>query len=198
VAMRMFVAVLPPDEVVEHLDEFLEPRREHAAFRWTLADQLHVTLAFLDDVPDRSLDALVENLRRGAGRRTPFAARVAGGGAFPDPTHAKVLYAGLAMSVEARTELDRLATGARAAAGRAGLAVDGARFRPHLTLARLGRPREVTRWVRVLDTYEGPEWTVDRIALVQSHLGEGPSRRPRYEVVDELTLGQSDTLGISD
>ncbi len=74
--MRMFVAVRPPDEATEHLDEFLEPRREHGSFRWTSPDQLHLTLAFLEQVPDRALDALVEGLQRGAARRTPFAARI--------------------------------------------------------------------------------------------------------------------------
>lgn len=185
----MFVAVVPPEEVTLHLDEFLEPRRDHAAFRWTSSEQLHVTLAFLETVPERSLDELVAGLEHAAARRTTFEARIAGGGAFPDPSHAKVLYAGLGVTVEARTEVDRLAAGARAAAGRAGLVVDGQRFRPHVTLARLGRAQEVSRWVRLLDAYEGPTWTVDRIVLVESHLGEGPRRRPRHDVVAELPLG---------
>ena len=94
--MRMFVAVVPPPEAVEHLDEFLEVRRAAAAFRWAPAEQLHVTLAFLADVPDRKLD----DLRRAAGRaaatrRTPFATAVAGGGAFPNAGRARVLWAGL-------------------------------------------------------------------------------------------------------
>ena len=49
-----------------------------------------------------------------------------------------------------------MATGARAAANKAGIALDGQRFRPHLTVARLRRPTEVSSWVRLLDTYEGP------------------------------------------
>ncbi|MGA7147621.1 MAG: RNA 2',3'-cyclic phosphodiesterase, partial [Microbacterium sp.] len=69
-----------------------------------------------------------------------------------------------------------------------GVAVDGTRFRPHVTVARLRRPTEVTRWVRVLDGYSGPTWTVDRIALVASFLGEGSAKRPRYEVVEEFPL----------
>ncbi len=186
---RMFVAVVPPDEVVEHLDEFLEPRREHGPFRWTAPEQLHVTLAFLESVPDRVLDDLVEGLGRTASRRPAFEARIAGGGAFPNPAQAKVLYADLDLADEARTGLDRLAAGARAAAAHAGVAVDGRRFRPHLTVARLGRPSGTTRWIRLLDGYTGPTWTVDHVALVASHLGEGPRRRPRYEVVEELPLG---------
>ena len=40
---RIFVAVVPPADVIEHLDAFLEPRREHGPFRWTAAEQYHVT-----------------------------------------------------------------------------------------------------------------------------------------------------------
>jgi 2'-5' RNA ligase len=185
----MFVALVPPEEAVAHLEEFLEPRRDAAAFRWASAEQLHVTLAFLAEVEDRRLDELVERLERAAGRRTRFETRVAGGGAFPNPGRARVVWAGLEVDERGRTELDRMATGARAAASRAGIPVDGKRFKPHLTVARLGRPDEVSDWVRLLDAYAGPAWVADRITLVASHLGEGPRGRPRYEVVEELALG---------
>ena len=185
---RMFVAVVPPDSVIEDLDEFLRPRREAATFRWTLAEHFHVTLAFLPAVPDRKLDDLVERLGRGAARRTGFETRVTGGGAFPNAARSKLLYAGLDLTETARTELDRAATGARAAATRAGVDVDGQRFRPHVTIARINRPTDTTNWVRLLDSYAGPSFTVDRISLVASYLGEGPRGRPRYEVVEELPL----------
>jgi len=185
---RMFAAVVPPEEAVEDLDEFLAPRREAARFRWTLAESFHVTLAFVAAVPDRRLDDFVERLGRAAARRTAFQTRIAGGGAFPNAARSKLLYAGLELDEPARTELHRAATGARAAATRAGLEVDGARFRPHVTVARINRPVDTTKWVRLLDAYAGPAFTVDRVTLVASHLGEGPRGRPRYEVVEELPL----------
>ena len=187
--VRMFVAVVPPQEAVDHLEGFLEPRRAAAAFRWATPEQSHVTLAFLASVDDRHLDELVERLGRAAARRTAFETRVAGGGAFPDAGRARVVWAGLELDEQGRTELDRMATGARAAASRTGIPVEGKRFRPHITLARLGRPEEVSNWVRLLDAYAGPPWTVDRLTLVASYLGEGPRGRPRYEVVEELGLG---------
>lgn len=188
--MRMFVALVPPEEAVEHLDGFLEVRREAAPFRWTLAEQLHVTLAFLGEVPDRCHDELVERLERAARRRTPVTTRVAGGGAFPDVGRARVLWSGLELDERGRTELSRMATGARAAAAKSGIEVDGQRFRPHLTLARLGRPAEVTPWVRLLDAYRGPEWTTHHWTLVESHLGQGPRGRPRHEVVERFAVGR--------
>ncbi len=185
---RMFVAVRPPEPALEHLDEFLDVRRGAAAYRWSLPEQLHVTLAFLESVADRHLDGLVERLGDAAARRTPVPTRVSGGGAFPDAARARVLWAGLDLDADGATELDRLATGTRNAAVAAGTTVDGQRFRPHVTVARLGRPAEVTRWVRLLDAYAGPAWQVDEIALVASHLGEGPRRRPRHEVVATFPL----------
>ena len=154
--MRLFAAVVPPAEVLEDLDEFLAPRREAAKFRWTVPEQWHVTLAFMPAVADRHLDDLVERLTRAGRRRTPFRLRVAGGGAFPNPARARVLWTGVETDQRSATELDRLASGARAAAAKAGAGAEGGRFTAHLTLARLGRPDEVSSWVRLLDGYAGP------------------------------------------
>lgn len=187
--MRLFAAVTPPSAAVEHLDSFLEVRREAAPLRWVPAEGWHLTLAFMGEADPWRLDELGERLERAAGRRTRFELALAGGGAFPNVARAKVLWAGLDLTSEAHTELTRLATGARAAATKSGIEVDGQRFRPHLTLARLGHPGEVSRWVRLLDAYRGPAWTVETLTLVESHLGEGPRGRPRYEVLGEYPLG---------
>jgi 2'-5' RNA ligase len=173
---RMFVAVVPPEEAVEDLDDFLSVRRSAGEFRWTLADQWHVTLAFAAHVPDRALDELCDRLAAAAGKRAAYPTRIVGGGAFPHPDEARVLFAGLDGS------FDEVARAARNAATAAGVAVVGRRFHPHVTLARLGRPANVSKWVRLLDAYSGPTWDVSELALVESHLGEGPRRRPRYEV----------------
>ena len=187
----MFVALLPPDEVTEDLAEFLAPRQDAGdGLRWTAPEQWHVTLAFLGDVSERHVDDLVERLGRAAARRTPVDLRISGAGAFPNPGRAKVVYAGL--DAHGRDEeLRRMATGARAAGTKSGAGGDGGRFHPHVTLARCGRPIEATRWIRALDPYRGPAWTATEMALVESHLGEGPRRRPRYEVVGAFGFGRN-------
>ncbi len=185
----MFVAVVPPDDALDHLDEFLEPRRGAADFRWTVRDQLHLTVAFLAQVPDRALDDLLDRLERAAKRRTTFTTAVAGGGAFPNAGRARVLWAGLDLDDAGRTEMSRLATGARAAASKAGVEVDGARFKPHVTVARLRHPQEASSWVRLLGGYRGPSWQVGEIELIASFLGEGPRNRPRHERLASFALG---------
>lgn len=184
----MFLALVPPAAALEDLEEFLAPRQEAGpGLRWTSPEQWHLTLAFMAEVADRRLDELGERLTRAAARRTPFGVRLAGGGAFPDAGRAKVLFAGVETD---GVELERLAVGVRAAASRAGAAPDGGRFHPHVTLARSRRPVEATRWLRVLVGYRGPQWQAEEVALVASHLGEGPRRRPRHEVVETFPLGQ--------
>lgn len=187
--MRMFAAVVPPDDVLDELDDFWEVRRETAAFRWTLPDQWHITLAFLADVPDRSFDDLLGRLERAGRRRRPMTARISGGGAFPHVGRAKVLWAGVEMTSDDAEELRRLATGCRAAASKSGIVVDGQRFAPHVTLARMARPVEATRWVRILEGFASRSWAVTQFALIASHLGEGPRKRPRYETIATFPLG---------
>jgi 2'-5' RNA ligase len=34
-------------------------------------------------------------------------------------------------------------------------------------------------------------WHADTITLIESHLGEGPKKRPRYEVVETFSLGRA-------
>lgn len=214
--MRVFAALVPSDQAVEHLQEFLSVRQELAdpALRWARPYQWHVTLAFAPDVAEYLVDDISERLASAAGKRRLPDLAIAGGGAFPDPDRAKVLWAGLAVRAPSGSgdpraadpgggvpgvgvsgakesnagELSALAAGCRAAFATAGAPVDGQRFRPHLTVARLRRPGSVTRWVRLLDAYDGPTWSPDHVTLIHSHLGEGPRRAPRYEELARLPL----------
>ena len=187
--MRLFVAVVPPADVLDDLEGHVTPRREadapQAELRWTDRHQWHVTLAFLGSVPERRLDDLTEAVEHSAARHDHLILQLSGAGAFPNPYAARVLWVGVD---ELRGDLATLASGIRTAANSVGATPDGARVHPHVTLGRFHRPTEATRWIRALDAYEGPAWVADRVALVESHLGQGRGRRPRYEVIGEFAL----------
>jgi len=181
---RMFVAVLPPPEVVADLADYVEPRAEHdSPLRWSPQQNWHLTLAFMAEVAEQDLDELVDGLGELAGRQDSFELRLQGSGAFPNPAQGKLLWTGVAGDTD---RLARLSAGSRTAAVRAGVAVDGGRFRPHLTLARSNRPVEMTRWLRIFDLYAGPSWQVSELALVQSQLAPGGSR---YQVAEVFPFG---------
>lgn len=180
----MFVAALPPLEVLQDLAEFVEPRQQREdPLRWSAQEQWHLTLAFMPAVAERDLDELIERLADTAARRQPFELRLQGAGSFPNPALGKVLWTGVGGDTE---PLERLSAGCRSAAVRAGVEVEGSKFRPHLTLARANRPLELTRWLRVFDLYAGPSWQVEEIALIQSQLGQG---RPKHQVHETFALG---------
>lgn len=181
--MRLFVAIEPPVHVVEHLDEFLDVRRDAGGGpRWSPPGQWHVTLAFMGAAPERVADDLVERIGVVAARTAPVELALAGGGCFPDVSRARVLFAG----VSGGAALAPLATSVRAACSVVGAAPEGGPFRPHVTLARFGRPADATRWVRVMDAYAGPPWTASEVAVVESHLPREPGHRTRHQVIARL------------
>jgi 2'-5' RNA ligase len=183
--MRLFVAIVPPDEVLDALAEHVEPRRiadeqGGSDLRWTDRHQWHITLAFLADVPDWRLDDLTGAVAATAARHHAPLLRITGAGAFPNPHGARVLFADVE---QLRGDLGKLASGIRTACNGAGATPDGTRFHPHVTLGRFRGPTEATRWIRAFDAHEGPVWQATEVALVESHLGQGRARRPRYEMV---------------
>lgn len=188
----MFVGILPSDEARDSLEDWLEPRREHGGFRWSDPEQFHITLAFCPDVPDHALDDFGERLAEASTRHTPMSLRLSGGGAFPDPDNAKLLYAALDPDRSDLTSLASLAAKAKNAATASGVVTEGRTFRPHLTIARSGRAFSAMRWLRALEGYGGPDWRAQEIHLIASHLGEGRERRPRYEVIESYPLGEGD------
>ncbi|MGZ4543140.1 MAG: RNA 2',3'-cyclic phosphodiesterase [Mycobacteriaceae bacterium] len=189
--MRMFVALIPPENVIDDLDTFLRAGQGGAAsstsLRWTARAQWHITLTFMPAVAQRQLDDLMKRLDRAAGRRGSFVLSLAGSVAFPRADRARVL--GVGVDASDAEELRRLAVGTHAAAARSGAEVARGRFHPHLTLARLRQPAEVGGWVRTLEGYRGPGWQVETVSLVESHLGEGARGRPRYEIIESFDLG---------
>jgi RNA 2',3'-cyclic 3'-phosphodiesterase len=179
--MRLFAAVLPPVAVRETLEVFVEPRRDaDPALRWVAADSWHLTLAFFGEVRDDRLESLADAL---AGvRGEPFRAVLDGSGAFPDPAAGRVLYRGVADGAE---QLSALSRRVRTAADRVGVPSDNAGHRPHLTLARRRRPAELSRWLRVVDSFPAQAFEVTSFALMRSELRPAG---PHYRVLDEVTL----------
>ncbi|UCN13293.1 RNA 2',3'-cyclic phosphodiesterase [Cellulomonas iranensis] len=212
--MRLFAAVWPPDDVLDHLDLALGAVRARSgpddAVRWTARDAWHLTSAFYGTLPDAVVDALGADLAAHATALAPFDLRLAGAGAFAHRT----LWVGAGGDVAAATAL---AAAARAAGDAHGAPPDPrVRHRPHLTVGRVrpaGRParhrgtppgargpgRDRARsddpgpaetFVQALAVYQGPVWTVDEITLVESRPGEGRGGGPLYTPLARCPLGR--------
>lgn len=191
--VRAFLAVWPPNGVVADLDRCLQPLREAAGsgsgrWRWTRPGHLHLTLAFLSALSDDGQARLVAESTDWAARQTPLRVSLGGTGAFPGPGRAKVLWVGIQPDGATR-ELRRWSRSLRELASQAGVHVDDGEFVPHVTVARSKRPRPAGRLVRALEGYQSARFELTQVALVRSHLGQGPGGSSRYEVTHRFPLG---------
>ncbi|TMQ90794.1 RNA 2',3'-cyclic phosphodiesterase [Actinomadura soli] len=189
--MRLFVALVPPPDILDELEEAVLPHRDAVPeLRWVRRDLLHVTLTFLGEVDDRTLDRLLPRLERAVGRHERMSLSLAGAGAFPaSGTHARVLWTGLFGD---RRGVARLAASTTAAGRRVGTLPDKYRgFRPHLTLARSRRPVDVRPLMESLSAFAGAPWTAGSVHLMRSHLPGKDYSQLTYESLKTWSLRQS-------
>jgi 2'-5' RNA ligase len=172
--VRLFIAILPAPEVVEHLDDALHRlmrmRSPEADVRWVTSSQWHVTLVFLGDVEPDVTDDLIPALDDVMTHCHPPTLQLVGSGAFGG----KVLFTNVVEPSDglASAPLDELAARAKDAVAARGVVTESRPFRPHLTLARARGGRASFAFVeRGLHNYRSPIWTADEVVLVQSEPG---------------------------
>ncbi|MFD3931544.1 RNA 2',3'-cyclic phosphodiesterase [Streptomyces sp. NPDC058614] len=188
--MRLFAAVLPPEDVTSELGSVVEELRGlpgAEALRWTGRPGWHFTLAFYGEVDEDVVPDLSERLARAAHRTDPFDLALRGGGHFGG----RALWAGVSGDVAV---LRLLADRAEAAARKAGVPMgEHRRYRPHLTVARSRANADFEAYVTVLEAFAGRAWTVGELCLVRSDLPKSgvPGEQPRYEVVARRPLGSA-------
>ena len=180
--MRLFAAVVLPDDVVAELDAAVAPHRDEV-LAWTNPDQWHITLAFYGQVEDARVPELKMRLTRAAKRYPVLSLALDGAGRFDKRT----LWVGCSGDIATLRGIARSA----AAAGsriRASSADDAFRFRAHVTLARARYPVDLRPYVAPLDAFRSRTWTVDAVSLVRSHLGAGAERHSKYETLSTHPL----------
>ncbi|WP_165874050.1 RNA 2',3'-cyclic phosphodiesterase [Rubrobacter taiwanensis] len=137
--MRLFVAVALPQKLREFLRQAVRELPHRGRVRWTKPENLHLTLKFLGEVPEGSLEEVAAALEEVRRRHAPFEAAVSGLGAFPAPRRARVVWAGIsegagplaALAADLDETLHR----------RTGLEREQREYRAHITLGRpAGRP----------------------------------------------------------
>lgn len=171
--IRTFLALALPEELRARLTvlQFLLPlpRRVEPA-------DLHLTLVFLGEQPDRVLLAVDEEMQRL--RQGPFAVMLQGaglfGGARPHLAFADVLPC---------EPLDRLQAKCARIARQAGVALESRRFRPHVTLGRFPPPApedalKLERAVVAESAFACGTFPVTGVTLYRSHPGQGLRYEP--------------------
>ena len=135
--MRLFVALEIPSAVLENFAALLEALRAVSPqTRWVRAENLHVTLKFIGEVPEAQLPA-IRGALTGVRCEQPVALDFRGLGFFPDDKQPRVFWAG----IKASPNLKNLAVDVDRASEKVGIPREKCPFSPHLTLARFEPPR---------------------------------------------------------
>lgn len=183
--MRLFVAVRLPESVQRRLDLVRQSVPPYAGFKWTKAQNLHITLKFLGEVEEHRIEPIKQTLEHAVSGLHPFSIRISGLGRFNSGGRMNVLWAGLSIGTE---EMSRLATAVQRGLRDVGFLPEKRPFSSHVTLLRVRQGSAVDIW-RETERFRQQDFgvcSVDSIALMNSDLR--PSG-PVYTALARLGLG---------
>jgi 2'-5' RNA ligase len=168
--MRLFIASTFPPEVIGALtDRVTRVMSKLPAASWVKPDSQHLTYAFLGEQEESIVGSLEPLMRRELAPVKSFDASLRGSGFFPNPRHARVAWVG----VDPPERFAETAAAVRRAVTEAGIELDGADFKPHLTLARIRDswpPACIESFQSALDAFVSAPFRVDAVTLYSSRL----------------------------
>ena len=157
----------------------LRTARDTARDPWGPSENWHITLAFYGEQPAGRAAELTQLLQQVAAGVPPFRLNLAGAGVFRQD----VCWIGV------HDPAGRLPALADAVRGPYATADQHAQRRFHVTVSRNGRRDALGAQMAALTIYQGPAWTVDRLTLYRSDLGDGPGGHPLYTPLCDAPLG---------
>jgi 2'-5' RNA ligase len=177
-SLRAFLAIPLPEDLrrrAEHLQKELSSSLPDV--RWVRPESLHLTLRFLPDLPEETVEKIGQIMLSVGALLAPFRIDVSTLGTFPGPTRARVLWLG----IDGGTALGELFQTLEERLAAIGLPRETQPFTPHLTLGRRRQPVTVPQNLRqrcAALTLGG--FQADRIILFESRLAaSGAIHLPR-------------------
>ncbi|MGW5179362.1 RNA 2',3'-cyclic phosphodiesterase [Streptomyces sp. NPDC004082] len=182
--VRVFIALAPPDDAKEELARELRSAYDtHPHVRWNRVEDWHITLAFLGELPPRTVPLLRPPLAGLAADRAPLSLALRGSGSFDD----RVLWSGIDGDLDG---LHSLAADVRTLVRNCGITFAERPLRPHLTLAR-ARRGDAASAGEIADGiagFAGRPWRAERLHLVGSNHGRGHGP-VRYRDIEAWPFG---------
>ena len=169
-AIRCFAAIEIPEKIqalLVDVQKAFRPKIERAS--WTKHGNFHLTLKFLGEVENRSVDEIGAALQRIAISQNPFSIEIGGIGAFPNLERPRVLWVGLKQGA---VPTKKLANAINIELAELDYPKD-TRFHPHFTLARFKNRVNLKPIINLFTKFEVLDRTsliVDKITLVKSEL----------------------------
>jgi 2'-5' RNA ligase len=188
---RVFCAIELPEGVRLRISQHIARLKEaapEAQASWSRADNIHLTLKFLGDIPQASVRNLSEAASRAVAAVGPFTIRLEQTGVFPPYGSPRVLWIGVN---DCEGRLVELQERLEAEGEKFGFPGESRTFHPHITLARLRKPQPGSerghpawggRHARALASahkamdFESAEIVVSELLVIRSELSSAGSQ----------------------
>lgn len=137
--------------------------------RWPPAQNLHLTLKFLGEVPDADVSGVCEAARLAAERSAPFGFALEGLGCFPPKGAARIVWAGVKPDGEGLLQCQKAVEQEMA---RVGFKPERRPFSPHLTIGRVRQGPNTGELRAAVETTEwvGPRQSSQELVVFESDL----------------------------
>ena len=168
--IRTFIAIPVPESVFVlqgNLKNTIE--KKTGKVRWVKRDQLHLTLKFVGDTPEESIDDVRGVMQKVASQMTPFKIFIQGVGCFPKIERPRVMWVGLDGAID---KLNQLVMAVHDGLDPLGFPRDKKDFHPHITMARAKYPQKKTPDISsFLNTsYDPIPFRIEKIQFISSEL----------------------------
>ena len=168
--MRLFIASSFPPEIIRALTERVDRvRSKLPQASWVRPESQHLTYAFLGEQDESTVTRLEPLMKRELAPVKKFDATLHGCGFFPNPRRARVAWVG----VDPPDAFCGTAAAIRKAVTEAGVDLDRADFKPHLTLLRIRDswpPACIDIFQKALSDFSSEHFRVDAVTLYCSQL----------------------------
>ncbi|RMI14744.1 MAG: RNA 2',3'-cyclic phosphodiesterase [Calditrichaeota bacterium] len=169
--IRTFVAIAISPELQQAFGELLQAmRRIPGDVKWVAPESIHLTLKFLGELTPDEVHRVFQGVETAVANTPAFSLATAGQGAFPSLKNPRVFWIGLKESGDGR--LIPLQKRIEEALQTQGFAPEKRRFKAHLTVGRVRRPRNLRAITEAFVKYPFPEITfpVKEVLVMKSRL----------------------------
>jgi len=177
--VRLFVGLSLPDGILARLHVMCSGI---PGARWVEPGNMHITLRFIGEVDAAAAEEIHDALSHITA--APLDLELQGLGVFGQGHKAHALWVGVSRT----PALAHLQSKVESTLVRAGLAPEGRKFTPHVTLARLKKPEigRLQTFVEGNNLFKAGPFTVEHFSLFESQLGKGG---PVYTALQDYPLG---------
>ncbi len=183
--MRCFISINLGDSLKREIGSATGALRQgNWDVKWVSVENLHITLKFLGEVPEKLTEVIQQRLIGTSGRHIPFDLKLRSIGVFPDRKRPRVVW----IDIVSPEELAKLQQAIEETLETLGFTREDRAFSPHLTIGRVRSLRGRDFLLKAMEALKDIDFgniSVDRIYLMKSDLKPAGAQ---YSVIAEFPL----------